>query len=275
MATTDSAVPPRSRREELLHRFEDLTEWPLLFLSVLMIPLLLVPLVTSVSHSTDQGIETVLWITWGVFAVELSIRTYLATNRVNYLIRNWPDVLIVAVPFLRPLRVARSARALRVLRLARVGPFMIRAFTSAHQVLKHRGLQYVLLLGLLMIFGSAGMVTLLEQGRGSRLDDYGTALWWAMTTITTVGYGDTVPQTPEGKGIAVVLMVFGIAFFSWVTANMAAFLLEFGGGENTGRSVTTQDLMRKLEALEGEIQMLRAGQTDVIDSKESGDAFLD
>ena len=68
--------------------------------------------------------------------------------------------------------------------------------------------------------------------------------------------------------MAVVLMVFGIAFFSWVTANMAAFLLEFGGGrELLGRGVTTQDLMRKLEAMEGEIHMLRAGQDDVIDSE--------
>jgi voltage-gated potassium channel len=94
-----------------------------------------------------------------------------------------------------------------------------------------------------------------ESGSGGEIDDYGTALWWAMATVTTVGYGDTVPTTPEGRGVAVLLMLVGIAFFSWVTANIAAFLVEFGGGDVHG--VTTQDLMAKLEDLGREVRALR------------------
>ena len=96
---------------------------------------------------------------------------------------------------------------------------------------------------------------LLERDSGGAIDDYGTALWWAMSTVTTVGYGDTVPISAEGKGIAVFLMLVGISFFGWITANIAAFLVEFGGKE--GRTVTTADLMEKLEALESDIRLLR------------------
>src|SRR4030067_2360115 len=101
----------------------------------------------------------------------------------------------------------------------------------------------------------AGAMYLLERDSGGSIHDYGTALWWAMSTVTTVGYGDTLPSSAEGKGIAVFLMLVGISFFGWITANIAAFLVEFGGKE--GRTVTTADLMEKLEALDSEIRLLR------------------
>jgi voltage-gated potassium channel len=245
----------RERRAQLLEQFEIATEWPLLFLALLMVPLLVIPLTTDVSGGAEDAIEATFWVIWAVFAVELSIRTYLAEERVGYLVRHWYDVLIVVVPFLRPLRIVRSARALRLLRLGRIGPFLARAWASAHHLLRHRGLEWILAGGIVIVFLGAALVLAFEHDGDGGIDDYGTALWWAMSTVTTVGYGDTVPTSPEGRGVAVVLMLVGIAFFSWVTANIAAFLVEFGGGEVKG--VTTHDLMAKLEELEAEIKALR------------------
>ena len=165
--------------------------------------------------------------------------------------RHWYDVLIVVLPFLRPLRVLRSARALR---LARLGPFLARSAVNFRDLLQGRGLQYVLLLGVLSVFGAAGLTYLMERNQGGTINDYGTALWWAASTVTTVGYGDAFPVTAEGKGVAVFLMLVGIALFSWLTANIAAFLVEFGGEK--GRTVTMADLMDKLESLEREVQAL-------------------
>jgi len=106
------------------------------------------------------------------------------------------------------------------------------------------------------VFGSATAVYLLEDGAGGTIDGYGDALWWAATTVTTVGYGDTFPVTSEGRGVAVFLMLVGIGFFSWLTANVAAFLVEFGGKQE--RSVTLADVMDKLDALEAEVRALRS-----------------
>jgi voltage-gated potassium channel len=252
MSASDVSLPT-SRREDLLRRFENATEWPLLVLSVAMVPVLLVPLLMDVSDSTDTALEMSLWVIWAVFAVELGIRTALAERRIAYLGRNWIDVLIVAVPFLRPLRIARSARALRLVRLSRVLPFLARAYISVRDIMQRRGLQYVGLVVVALIFGAAAIELALERKNGT-IDDYGTALWWAMSTVSTVGYGDAVPTTPEGKGVAVLLMLVGIGVISWVTANVAAYLVESGHG----KTATTGDLMLKLESLESEIQELRA-----------------
>jgi voltage-gated potassium channel len=254
MTDATDAITHRTRRAELLDRFERATEWPLLILAVLMIPILVIPLVTDISDDTDNAFEAILWTIWAVFAVELTVRTYLAEQRINYLWRHWYDVLIVAVPFLRPFRIARSARAIRVLRLSRLAPVIARSWASVHEILRKRGLQYVILFGFTAVFSAAGIVLAFEADGDGPIDDYGTALWWAAQTVTTVGYGDDVPTTPEGRGVAVLLMLVGIAFFSWLTANIAAFLVEFGGIEG----VSTQDLMDKLEEMDAEIKALRA-----------------
>ncbi len=251
-----SDVRRRERRAQLLERFERATEWPLLLLAVLMIPLLVVPEVIDIGSETNLSINGVSYVIWAIFAAELSIRTFLSEKRIRYLIRHWYDVLIVVVPFLRPLRIARSARAVRLLKLGRLMPFAARIWTSTQSLMRHRGLQWIVLGGVAVVFAAAAGVLAFESGEGGGLDDYGTSLWWAMATVTTVGYGDSVPVTPEGRGVAILLMLVGIAFFSWVTANIAAFLVEFGGGEVRG--VTTHDLMAKLEELESEIKALRA-----------------
>ncbi|HEY5625171.1 MAG TPA: ion channel [Dehalococcoidia bacterium] len=246
----------RERRARLLARFEEATEWPLLLLALAMIPLIVVPIAFDIDSDTDLALDSVSYIIWAIFAVELSIRTFLSEKRIRYLIRHWYDVLIVVVPFLRPLRIARSARAARLFRLGRLTPFLARAWSSTHSLMKHRGLEWIVLGGIAIVFAGAAIVWAFENDGGGGIDDYGTALWWAMATVTTVGYGDSVPVTPEGRGVAVLLMLVGIAFFSWVTANIAAFLVEFGGGEVHG--VTTHDLMAKLEELEVEVKALRA-----------------
>jgi len=220
----------KDRRSQLLEKFEQVTELPLLALALAMIPLLIMPIAMDLSETADTAFLSVDWTIWAIFALELSVRTYLADRRINYLARHWYDVLIVVLPFLRPLRIVRSARALRLLRLGRTLSFFSRVASDARGLLRRRGLQYVLVFGLVAIFASAGAMYLLERDSGGAINDYGTALWWAMSTVTTVGYGDTVPSSAEGKGVAVFLMLVGISFFGWITANIAAFLVEFGGG---------------------------------------------
>jgi voltage-gated potassium channel len=243
----------RSRRQELLQKWERYTEIPLLALSVAIIPLLLGPFFFELNEDLDRAFLAADWTIWAIFAIDISARTYLAEHRLAYLRRNWFDVLIVVLPFLRPLRVLRSLRAIRLLR---AGPFLIRVFASSRDMLRHRGLQWVLLLGLAIIFACATIVWGLERDSGGTIDDYGTALWWAFSTVTTVGYGDATPVTTEGRAVAIFLMLVGISFFGWITANIAAFLVEFGGGEEEDE-ITLRDVMARLDRIEQQIQALR------------------
>lgn len=246
-------------RRELLQRFERATELPLLVLAVAMVPLTLVPWVVDLGGAGDSAVDAVDWIIWAAFAAELVIGTYLDDRRPNFLVRRWYDVLIVAISFPAAFSVLRTLRVVRLLRLLRMVPLAARIIVTSQSLLRSRGLQYVLLIGAAAIPASAGAVYFAERGDAGNIDDYGTALWWAMATVTTVGYGDTVPVTATGRGIAVFLMLVGISFFSWITANIAAFLVEFGGKQD--RSVTMADLMERLEALEGEICSLGQSKT--------------
>src|SRR6185503_7478895 len=97
------------------------------------------------------------------FALELLAKTYLAPQRSLYLRRHWFDVIIVVVPFLRPLRIVRSVRALRVLRLVRVVAAGSRAFHQAQTILDSHGLKYVLLFAGALMLGAAGLMTLFEK----------------------------------------------------------------------------------------------------------------
>lgn len=81
-------------------------------------------------------------------------------------------------------------------------------------------------------------------------------MWWAATTVTTVGYGDTVPVTPAGRGIAVALMIAGIAFFSVLTANIAAFFVERIPDEDPG-TAKLDEILQRLDAIEAELRERR------------------
>jgi voltage-gated potassium channel len=245
-----------NKRAELLSRFERASELPLMALALAIVPLFLIPFFFNFGSTADNAFMAVDWTIWAVFAVDLTIRVYLAEHRPRYLRSHWYDVLIVALPFLRPLRVVRSARALR---LARMGPYLLHATHDLRHLLRERGLQYVLAFGVAGMFLAAALMFLAERGHGGTINGYDTALWWAISTMTTVGYGDVYPVTAEGKAIAVFLMLLGIAFLSWLTANIAAFLVQYS--DKPGHTVTNADLLRKLESLESEIQELKLART--------------
>lgn len=103
--------------------------------------------------------------------------------------------------------------------------------------------------------GAAAATLVVEEDGGGNIDSFGDALWWAITTVTTVGYGDTFPVTPAGRGIAAFLMVAGIALFGVLTANIAAFFIE---QEYQGDPVAERldEVLQRLERLE---TLLEAG----------------
>lgn len=217
---------PLPARTQLLERFERSTELPLLVLAVAMIPLLIVPLLVDLPDQMDSAFIAADWFIWAVFAIEYCIRLVLSPSRLRFVRREWPDLLIIALPFLRPLRIVRSARALRLLRLARLATFLAEATRETRRLLYRHKLHYSLFVTLVAVVGAAGLTYALEEQEGATIDSFADALWWASTTVTTVGYGDTYPVTPAGRAVAVVLMVAGITMFGLITANLAAFLLE-------------------------------------------------
>ena len=237
-------------REEALDRFERAVELPLLVLALVMLPLLVLPLVLDLPDRVADTFVAADWFIWAAFAFEYLVRLALSPKRWPFVRREWPDLLIIVLPFLRPLRVVRSARALRLLRLARLVAVLGEVGQEAKRLLVRHQLHYVVLATLTVVVAAAAAILAVEEGGEGSIDSFGDALWWAVTTVTTVGYGDTFPVTPAGRGIGAFLMVTGIAFFGVLTANVAAFFLERQGGGKDPAVERLDEVLRRLEVLE-------------------------
>jgi voltage-gated potassium channel len=232
-------APDTTQREALLHRIERLTELPLLILSFAMIPLLIGPFLWKLSPSEEALFLTIDWFIWAIFAIDLTIKLVVSPHRLAYLKKHWLEVLVVVVPFFRPLRIAR------------VFIFGSRAWVRTRRLVN---IDFLLVYGIGLIIIAATVVASVEGGEGASIQSFPDALWWAMATITTVGYGDMVPVSAAGRAMGYVLMLGGIAFFSGITANLASFLVR---GRDGGREKALHDLVVEVEGLRREVAKLR------------------
>ena len=234
----DEVNTTQERSPERLERFENFTEIPLFVLALLMVPILLGPVALDLSPRVERVLLTLDWLIWGVFAAELLVRLYLAPARRAYLVSHWFDVLIVVLPFLRALR---SARALQLLRAARVLAYLFRGSHTARAILARQGVQGLLVIGLAALVVAAVAAAIAERGADGPIDGFDTAVWWAFTTVTTVGYGDAYPVTAIGRGVATVLMLVGVGLFGLLTANVAAHFVESDTQDEAGDTAATLD----------------------------------
>ena len=234
--------PDTSQREALLLRIERITEAPLLVLSFVMIPLLVGPFLWDLSPPEETLFLTLDSFIWALFAVDLVVKTAVAPYRLAYLRRHWLEVLVVVVPFFRPLRILR------------IFIFGSRAWVGLRRLVH---VDFLLIYGLGLVIITSTVMASVEGGEQASIHSFADALWWAVVTITTVGYGDMVPVTVAGKAVAIVMMIGGIAFFSGVTANLASFLVK---GNDTEKKALSQ-LMKEIETLRGELARLHKGTT--------------
>lgn len=149
--------------QEALDGFERQTAWPMLVLSLAILPLLVIPLVTHLSPGAETTFFALDWIIWAAFAIEYGIRLYLAPVKREFVRHNVIDLVVVVIPFLRPLRVIRSARAIRLLRAARGGAFLMRGIDAIQDVLRRHKLHYTLLVGLTVVVAGGLIVSELER----------------------------------------------------------------------------------------------------------------
>lgn len=144
-----------------------------------------------------------------------------AENRWRYLMTwGWLDLAasIPTVDFLRVGRAARIVRVLRILRVLRAG----RMLSGALLRRREGAFWTVVLAATLTVL--TGSIAILEFERTTgNIKTAEDAVWWAITTITTVGYGDRYPVTTEGRLVAVCLMVVGIGLFGTLSGLAASW----------------------------------------------------
>jgi voltage-gated potassium channel len=205
----------RVSKDALRRRYEELSQWPLVALAVLFVAAyawgVLRP---DLPDWLLLTLRVVTVVTWPVFLADYVVRLVLADRRWRFVRENWVDGVAVLLPLLRPLRIISLIRVARVLD---------RRLTST---LHGRVAAYVTATALLVVFMASLAVYDAERGTpDASITGYDDAVWWAFTTITTVGYGDRYPVTGEGRLVAVLLMVGGIALLGVVTAAVASWFV--------------------------------------------------
>ncbi len=184
----------------------------------------------------------------GVFFIDVLVRWRRTGWSAEFWRWGWVD-LLAAIPFdaaFRTLQIIRVYRILRVLRVLYKLQELTTGTTLNERLLALPGVAVVMI-----IFSTALMVEAERHAPGATIKSGGDALWWALTTVTTVGYGDTYPVTTEGRIIAAGLMLVGIALFGSISAIVTSKLIL------PKETQDHEELRREVRALHGEIRDLR------------------
>jgi voltage-gated potassium channel len=203
---------PQSRVE----RWEQTSEVPLLLLAFAFLIAYAWPVLDPrLDHTLQDWLTIASWTIWTAFAIDFAIRLALAEQRRHYALRHWYDVILISAPMLRPLRLLRLLAFARILNRSAVG-------NLAGRVTVYVAGTAIMAVGL----GALAVLDAEQDAPGANITTAGDAVWWACTTVFTVGYGDHYPITTTGRVVAVALMLVGIAVIGSVTAVIAAWLVE-------------------------------------------------
>ena len=187
-----------------------------------------------------------LFVIWVFFAFDYFARLSIADNKRLFVRKNLLDLAAVALPFLPLLRAIRALAAVTVLSRRNRGSRSQQVTTS------------VVTLAFATWFVAGLAVTEAErQVDGANIQGVGDGWWWAITTMATVGYGDTYPVSTQGRIVGTALMIMGVALLGTITASIASNFNSTDSEDSyNGASSASEvdDLKKRIAELEGKLE---------------------
>jgi voltage-gated potassium channel len=213
-----AGTKPSGGRHDLVDNIERVTKYPLALLGVAWLVIAIVVLTKDLNGSASTLLVGSLFVLWAIALVEYAVRLVLTSDRRGYLRRRWIEPATVVVP---PLQ------GWHLVGMEKMSLLVYEGELRAETILKHHSLFRVLIAAAGTLFIGAWLVLLFEEkAKGSNIHSYPDALWWAIVTVTTVGYGDRYPVSGGGRAVAVVLMLVGIGLIGVLTATVASVFVK-------------------------------------------------
>lgn len=214
---SDSGMP--SDRDKI-----DLIQIISLILSIYILGSLIIQTLFTLPPETTSLLDKIDFLICVFFLYDFFARFYKAKYKLQFLKWGWLD-FVSSIPVLGVFQWARIARVVRIIRI-------LRAFRSTKILLQYlfrnrsKGtLATAAMVSLLMVIFSSIAMLNFEKAPNSNIKNPEDALWWAFTTITTVGYGDKYPVTTEGRIVAALLMTSSVGLFGIFTGFIASFFV--------------------------------------------------
>lgn len=246
-AATVPSAPTAPTETERLTPLQVLT----LVFSVAVLVLMLLEASLDLNQAQQKALDTCDLVICSLFLLDFVVRFRSAPDKLAFMKWGWID-LVSAIPVVDALRWGRLVHIFRVIRL-------IRAFRSTRSLINHflheerlGSVGSVLaIFGMIVSFGAITVLYVEEGAPGATIRTPGDALWWAVVTVTTVGYGDHLPVTFEGRVIAGLLMVAGVGLFGTLSGLVASVLIHPGvREEGTELARLTAEIRRLREQVE-------------------------
>jgi len=206
------------------------------------------------------------------FLAEFLLRIGASRARMNYLLNHWMDLVAIfpTIPGYQDAAFARMARLLRLLIVLRLLGSVDRFMTHVRGVTAQPGLTYLVGVITVLVAGGGAVAFFAERGSNPTMDSYSKAVYWAVITVTTVGYGDILPITSLGRSMAGLIVIGGLVLWSLLTASIISYLTELTKRKPDGNPAV-EDLKERLDRLDSmsrdEMLSLQGALNALLDSR--------
>ncbi len=243
--------PTLAEDASLQERWERRGEGPLFLASLLFLVLFAWSSLSQTDNALDHIADIGMWLVWLGFLIDYLVRLALAKHRWRWFFKHIWELALVILPMFRPLRVLRVLPTLVLMQRfsASNARVTVTWYTSVASIL-------LLIVAALTLFDAEAAAP------DTEVNTFPDALWWALTTVTTVGYGDIAPVSTQGRMIASVLMLSGIAIAGVVTAMVSSWLVQQVQNDSDKQEQLNDDarhheLMNELASLRAEMREMR------------------
>lgn len=242
---------------------EEVAAWldgPMLLLSLAWLGLVVLELIGA----SNAAIRTTGVVIWILFILDFALRLVLAPNRRAYLRKHWLTAIGLLAPALRLLPVIPSifaflgaARLADGMQLAAMLGSLNHGMRAVRSAMERRAIHYMIVFTVIVtLVGAAGMYAFEEAVLGAaRPPTYGEALWWTVALIWSFS-AEYLPKTVEGRVLANLLGLYGLAATGYLTAALAAYFLGHDANSKTSEAKSIEGLRAEIAALHADVRLL-------------------
>lgn len=225
--------------------FKDYYDTTIIILALISVALVLLGFAEMVDLD-NPPYNIIDLLLWGVFVVDYGWRFFLSKGKWRFIIENIFDLLAIlplntiftVFRLGRIFRLARLTKLLKLTRLLRIVGLTGKLEKKIGKLLRTNGLLYIFYLNSFIVLVGSSILSVVEE------KSFSDSLWWALVTVTTVGYGDIVPVSLFGKWLAVLLMLVGIGTIGMLTSALTNFFVK----ENPDEQIKLDKLQDELSS---------------------------